>query len=309
MKYFYSAAKIFVEQMSTITPIVSVVIPTYNRSADLKRALLSVLNQSLVNFEILVVDNHSQDDTDEMIHFLGDSRIQLFKVHNEGVIAISRNKGAEHAKGKYIAFLDSDDWWMPTKLYESVLNLENGADLVYHKLWIVKSEIQTQLRKSVGNSYSDDVVYNDLLRKGNLIPNSSVVVRTELFKRIGGFSEEKEMTTVEDFDCWVRLSKISNRFVFLPQVLGYYWKSAENLSGEADLKIRANLKLKKKHLDGFVQTEKEPMPFWFFYNMGRSYFRMHDKQNARNYLSEILFRPNSFQTNAKVIYMFLRSCI
>ena len=78
--------------MSAITPIVSVVIPTYNRSVDLKRALLSVLDQSLGNFEILVVDNYSQDDTEEMIHLLGDSRIQLFKIHNEGVIAASRNK-------------------------------------------------------------------------------------------------------------------------------------------------------------------------------------------------------------------------
>jgi glycosyltransferase involved in cell wall biosynthesis len=295
--------------MSTTNPIVSVIIPTYNRSADLKRALLSVLNQSLGNFEILVIDNHSQDDTDEMINLLGDSRIQLFKIHNEGIIGISRNKGVEHAKGKYIAFLDSDDWWKPTKLYESVLHLENGADLVYHPLFIVKSIKQTKFCKTVGESYMNNVVYNELLREGNLIPNSSVVVRTELFKRIGGFSEEKEMTSVEDYDCWLRVSKISNRFVFLPQKLGYYWQGSENLSGNADLKIRANLKLKKNHLDGFVETEKEPMPFWFFYNIGRSYFREKDKKNTRNYLSEILFRPHSFQTNAKVMWMFLRSFI
>ena len=295
--------------MSTMTPIVSVVIPTYNRSADLKRALLSVLNQSLGNFEILVIDNHSQDDTDEMIQLIGDSRIQLLKIHNDGIIAISRNKGAEHAKGKYIAFLDSDDWWRPTKLFESVLHLEKGADLVYHPLFVVKSKKQTRLKKTVGKNYLNNLVYNDLLLNGNLIPNSSVVVRTELFKRIGGFSEEKEMTSVEDFDCWVRLSKISNRFFFLPQVLGYYWQGSENLSGKADLKIRANLKLKENHIDGFVQTEKEPIPFWFFYNMGRSYFRMKDKKNTRVYLSEILFRPDSFQTNAKVMWMFLRSFI
>lgn len=295
--------------MCTMTPIVSVVIPTYNRSTDLKRALLSVLNQSLGNFEILVIDNHSQDDTDEMIQLIGDSRVQLFKIHNDGIIAISRNKGAEHARGKYIAFLDSDDWWRPTKLFESVLHLEKGADLVYHPLFIVKSKKQTRLRKTVGKNYLNNLVYNDLLLNGNLIPNSSVVVRTELFKRIGGFSEEKEMTSVEDFDCWIRLSKISNRFFFLPQVLGCYWQGSENLSGKADLKIRANLKLKESHIDGFVKTEKKPIPFWFFYNMGRSYFRMKNKKNARVYLSEILFRPDSLQTNAKVMWMFLRSFI
>lgn len=293
--------------MSTITPIVSVVIPTYNRAADLKRALLSVLGQSLNNFEILVVDNHSQDDTHEMIRLLGDSRIQLFKVHNKGIIAVSRNKGVEHARGKYIAFLDSDDWWAPAKLSQSVAALENSSDFVYHPLWIVKSEEQKQFRESVGAGYARGTVYNDLLRKGSLIPNSSVVVSAELFRKIGGFSEDKEMTTVEDFDCWVRLSKITNRFVFLPQVLGYYWQGMENTSGKAEVKIRASLKLKQVHLDGFVQNGKETMPFWFYYNMGRSYYRIHDKKNARRYLSPILFRPVSLQTNLKAMWMFLHS--
>src|SRR3989338_2810117 len=100
-------------------PIVSIVIPTYNRACDLERALKSVLAQTYSNWEALVVDNHSSDNTDDVVKSLNDSRLKLFKIHNDGVIAASRNAGVKHATGEYIAFLDSDDWWMPQKLEES----------------------------------------------------------------------------------------------------------------------------------------------------------------------------------------------
>ena len=101
-------------------PLVSVVIPTFNRAKDLERALRSVLAQTHTNWEVLIVDNYSEDNTDEVIENLNEPRITLFKIHNHGVIAVSRNWGIQHARGKYIAFLDSDDWWTEKKLSESV---------------------------------------------------------------------------------------------------------------------------------------------------------------------------------------------
>ena len=117
--------------MDTI-PVVSVIIPTYNRASDLKRALNSVQEQTFVNWEALVVDNNSEDNTDEIVIGFNDPRIKLFKINNDGVIAASRNKGIKEASGEYIAFLDSDDWWAPNKLELSVAALKAGSDIVYH---------------------------------------------------------------------------------------------------------------------------------------------------------------------------------
>ena len=97
-------------------PLVSVVIPTYNHAQYLRRALTSVLDQSYVNWEVIVIDNHSTDNTDELMEdFLG-PQITYIKIHNSGIIALSRNAGINAARGEWIAFLDSDDWWTKDKL-------------------------------------------------------------------------------------------------------------------------------------------------------------------------------------------------
>ena len=110
------------------TPRISIVIPTYNRARDLERALKSLKAQTFINWEVLIIDNESVDNTDEVVSGFSDPRMKLFKIDNDGVIAASRNLGIREASGEYIAFLDSDDWWKPKKLEESVKCLEKSAD-------------------------------------------------------------------------------------------------------------------------------------------------------------------------------------
>ena len=92
-----------------LLPLVSIVIPTYNHANYLSKALQSVLDQTYKNWEAIVIDNHSTDDTNEVINRYVDPRIKYLKIHNCGVIAKSRNVGIQTAKGEWIAFLDSDD--------------------------------------------------------------------------------------------------------------------------------------------------------------------------------------------------------
>ena len=94
----------------------SVVIPTYNRALMLRHALESVLAQTFGGFEVLVVDNHSDDDTLDVVASFNDPRIRVLGVHNHGVIAVSRNLGIRESRGEWIAFLDSDDTWRSDKL-------------------------------------------------------------------------------------------------------------------------------------------------------------------------------------------------
>ena len=98
-----------------MAPIFSVIIPTFNRAYCIKRTIDSVLNQSFKDFDIFVIDNNSIDNTEEIINSYNNPRINFQKIENNGVIAISRNKGIFLSRAKYIAFLDTDDVWLKEK--------------------------------------------------------------------------------------------------------------------------------------------------------------------------------------------------
>ena len=190
---------------------VSVVIPTYNRAADLRRALSSLQNQTEKNWEAIVIDNHSTDDTRQVVEGLRDSRIRMLEVHNQGIVALSRNVGIRAASTAYVAFLDSDDWWAPTKLQESLRRLTAGADLVYHDLYIVGSIDQSRFFRRARTRVLSPPVFDDLLRNSNALATSSVVTRRALLEKIGGFTEEREWIGWEDYDTWLRMASITRR--------------------------------------------------------------------------------------------------
>ena len=97
-------------------PTVCVIVPTYNHAPLLKKALESLIAQTFTDWEVVVINNFSGDDTIQIVESFNDSRIRITNFRNSGVIAASRNEGLRLAKGKYIAFLDSDDLWYPNKL-------------------------------------------------------------------------------------------------------------------------------------------------------------------------------------------------
>ena len=103
-----------------MSELISIIIPTFNHAYYLERCLKSIESQTISNYEIIIIDNHSTDNTNEVVNSFNDARLKLLKVHNNGVIAISRNKGILEAKGDWIAFLDSDDFWYPKKLEVSM---------------------------------------------------------------------------------------------------------------------------------------------------------------------------------------------
>jgi len=216
-----------------MAPLISVIIPTYNRAHDLERALKSVRAQTYDSWEALVVDNHSNDDTDDVVARLNDQRISLYKVHNDGVIAKSRNVGIANSRGEYIAFLDSDDWWTPKKLEKSVACLANGADVVYHDLFLVKKPNQRRFWRTANTRPLRRPVFEDLIARGNGLTNSSVVVRASMLRAIGGLSEDRALIATEDFDAWLRIAAISDKFERIPSTLGYYWAGGGTMSNPA----------------------------------------------------------------------------
>jgi glycosyltransferase involved in cell wall biosynthesis len=213
-------------------PLVSVVIPTYNHARYLGCALQSVLDQTYSNWEAIVIDNHSTDNTDEVMAGFADPRITYLKIHNNGVIAASRNAGIRAAKGEWIAFLDSDDWWATDKLTTCLAQSNDQIDLIYHGMAIVSSTSSFLKRKKIKSWQVKKPVIIDLLLRGNPIVNSSVVVRKTVLERIGGMNESVDMAAAEDYNTWLGISEISDRFSYIPNLLGNYLTHTQSISNK-----------------------------------------------------------------------------
>ncbi len=198
--------------------LVSIVIPTYNHAHFLGKALESVIGQTYSRWEAIVVDNHSGDNTVEVVGALGDPRIRLQQIDNHGVIAASRNRGISEARGEWLAFLDSDDLWYPEKLQKCLELLSGGYDLVCHgERWLGNGR-----DRQVFYGPEPRATYRSLLFDGNCLSTSAVVMKTESAQAAGGFSEEPEIVTAEDYDFWLRLAREGAKIGFVQEILGEY---------------------------------------------------------------------------------------
>ena len=182
---------------------VSVVIPAYNAQKFVRTTIDSVLNQTYPNYEVIVVDDSSTDNTQEILKSYG-NRIRWISQSHRGASA-ARNTGIRSSNGIYIAFLDADDAWLPQKLEEQVRLLDEHPEfgLVYSNVEYPSKENGFKLNHFVyKRPYSGKVL--EKLIAGNCIPTSSVVVRRECFDKVGLFDES--LTVSEDHDMWLRIA-------------------------------------------------------------------------------------------------------
>jgi glycosyltransferase involved in cell wall biosynthesis len=227
---------------------VSVIIPTYNQSKDLNRCLLSLVDQTFKNFEVIICDDGSFDDTKYIVEQYR-SMLEITYLYNEnfGGPAHPRNNGIKAAKGEYIAFLDSDDWWCNNKLEFSTEVLSLGYDFVYHDMYLVK-DISEKPSKKLSFGSLTNSVFNQLLTEGNLFINSSVVLRSNILQKVGFFDEQKDLIASEDYDLWIRVSAVTNKFFRLSECLGYYWHGGNNIS-KNKLLSKAGKIILQKHIN------------------------------------------------------------
>lgn len=223
---------------------VTVVVPTFNQAEFLGEALRSVVAQDFEEWRVIVINNFSTDGTREVVASLGDPRIELVDFANHGIIAASRNLGLERADTEFVAFLDSDDWWLPTKLSRCVSRLGSGVDAVCHaEEW--RSDTGSRIVRYGPESRS---TYRALLLGGNRLSTSAVVGRTESFKRVGGFSVDPRFVTAEDYDLWLRVAESGGRFSFIDEVLGVFRIHGSSASSAVDRNAAAEMAVVESHL-------------------------------------------------------------
>jgi glycosyltransferase involved in cell wall biosynthesis len=208
----------------------SIVIPTYNRSNNLSKAIKSILSQTYTNFEIIIIDDGSTDETASVIKSFGDPRIIYKYIENYGGPARPRNIGITLAKGEWVCFLDDDDWWASEKLEVCARYLNDQVDLLYHDLEIIYVKPSRFKRKITKSWQVKSPVVFDLLLKGNAISNSSVIVRKGLLIKINGFNESREIISAEDYNAWIKIAQYSDNFLYLDQKLGYYLDQSFSIS-------------------------------------------------------------------------------
>ncbi|NIV42878.1 MAG: glycosyltransferase [Candidatus Dadabacteria bacterium] len=184
----------------TCAPLFTVIIPTFNRKVFIKTAVDSVLKQTYEDFELIIVDDGSTDGTENLIEKYEDSRLKYYYQENIGVSS-ARNKGIEESSGKYIAFLDSDDQWLNSKLERVVEYISNFPDIkIFHteETWYRRGKHLNQKKK---HKKPDGYVYYDALPLC-CIGMSTSVVKRDLFDEIGKFDES--LPACEDYDLWLR---------------------------------------------------------------------------------------------------------
>jgi len=203
--------------MTSTTPKVSIVIPTYNRGDYILETVESVQTQSYRDFEIIIVDDGSTDNTREVLsHLIENKNIKYIYQVNRGESS-ARNLGVRKAKGIYIAFLDSDDLFLPTKLEKQVAYLDLNPNVAFVHSWYSKFN---NLGKDLGirntSQYSGWIYPEMLLSWQVLMAVPCVMVRMDVLNEVGGFDEDQYWGA--DLDMWRRIAK-NHPVGLIPEVL------------------------------------------------------------------------------------------
>lgn len=303
-------------------PKVSVIIPTYNRAHLIGRALKSVLNQTYQNFEIIVIDDGSTDNTEEIVKSFSGERIRYIRHKvNKGYPA-ALNTGIKAAKGKYIAFQDSDDEWFPEKLEKQMKIFEYAppeVGVVYTGYWRIYEDDKKIYTPREEVTPKEGDVHKELLKR-NFVGAPTMIIRKECFERVGMFDED--LPQLQDWELLIRLSKYYNfKCVDEPLLTSYY--ILDSMSSNKESFIKSIEYILSKHFEEFAKDKKLLSKYYFIIGLniclnlsdnfkeGRNYILKGVKVNAFNIkflLTALLsfFGPDVFKNVIK-IYLEIKS--
>jgi len=223
---------------------VSVIIPTYNRAHLIERTIQGVLSQTYNEFELIIVDDCSIDNTEEVIKSISDKRLKYIRHEKNKGASAARNTGILAAKGKYIAFQDSDDEWLPEKLEKQVNALENAPPEVggvYTGAWIVEGHNKTYSPLPWMKKQGD--LYECMLKRQSFIYLQAVMLKRECINKAGMFDED--LAIVHDNELFFRISKYYH-FNFINERLVIVHKTPGSLTTKLDTLVNdSNILLQK----------------------------------------------------------------
>ena len=272
-----------------MNPRISVVIPSYNRAQHIEKAIDSVFEQKMENIEIILVDDGSTDNTREIIQKKYGDRVRYFYQENQGSPG-ARNTGIKNARGDYVAFLDSDDYWRPDKLERQLALINEHPEYGLVASRCAKIQYAGNLKKSnrplsyQGRRGKSGWVLKDLFEK-NFIRTSSVMIRKDCFDSVGLFDEELLQT--QDYDLWLRMAA-EYPVGFINEALTVYVDNPNGISIDSLIgrlyRLRA---LEKDYLKKKISVKRYNHRMAKNYNViGRHYLQRGDREKGLVYLKK-----------------------
>ncbi len=229
--------------MNNERPLISVIIPTYNRAGVLSRAVKSVLDQTYDHFELIIVDDASEDDTQNVVKSFADERMKYIRHEKNKGGSAARNTGISASKGKFIGFLDDDDEWMPDKLGKQVQKFRASSEkvgLIYCGTEIVRGD---RVLTTYSPEEKGDLSYRLLI--GTTIGGTDpALVKKECFDEVGLFDEE--LKSCQDWDMWKRISE-KYEFDFVPEILVKLHAHRDQISADLAAMIPGREAMISKH--------------------------------------------------------------
>ncbi len=223
-------------------PKVSVIMPTFNRAAYLQEAIESVLEQTYIDYELIIIDDGSVDNTKEVCAKYGEKVRYLYQ-ENKGSPS-ARNYGISQARGKYIALLDDDDRWVPHKLQIQVDFMEKHPELAFICSSAYVIDQVDNATKFFGVSSSENSF--DHLILGNFVFHLTVLAKKEIILEIGGY--DTNLLLCQDYDLWLRIAK-KHPFCCIDEPLAYYRIHPQNISHKVEAALANEEEiLRKKEL-------------------------------------------------------------
>lgn len=230
--------------MVTLNDKVSVIIPTYNRSELLKKAVKSLKKQSHQNFEIIIIDDFSTDDTAQVVKEMDDERIVYLKHDINKGGSEARNTGIRQATGSFIGFLDSDDQWLPDKLEKQLKQFEGKPDVgvIYTGVQVVNEN--NQPTRKIVPEYKGEIL-SKLFESNCIDTTSSVLVKKEVLERVQGF--DASLPSCQDWDLYIRLAQVT-KFDFVKEsMVLFYHHSGERITTNKKSVLKGHLSIFEKY--------------------------------------------------------------
>ncbi|CAA6604985.1 Family 2 glycosyl transferase [Rhodospirillaceae bacterium LM-1] len=227
---------------------VSVVIPAWRSAATIGRALRSVAAQTVKPLEVIVIDDGSDDGSFEAAEscrsLMNGIHLSVIRQENKGAGA-ARNVGVQSARGEWLAFLDADDEWLPTKLERSLAHA-NDATLIAHDYIEVKGGQETHMDCTRHLTAAKDP-FTALMLRG-FIPSITVLAKRADVLAVGGF--EESLPAAQDYDLWLKLLSLPQaRLVMFPEALSRYYVSASGITSKVEQRRRCSMQVLMRHLD------------------------------------------------------------
>lgn len=276
-------------------PLISVVVPTYNRADLLRRAVESILAQTYDAFEVLIVDDASTDETESVVATVQDPRVRYIRQPQNRGVAAARNRGMREARGGLIAFLDSDDEWTPSKLEEQVRLIRrrpNRVGLFYTGVLTYGAGGDQILNRPARRG----AVLSEILHRNLVHSTCSVIIRREVVEAVGFFDES--LPAIEDFDYWTRVARLFE-FDVSPEPLTIYHDEAQDADAALERRSRnfsANMAARRAHGERYAyEAERAGVRHLFLLESARRHLASPSgdpRQAALHLLEAIRLRPS-----------------